>query len=93
MYARKIINHFHKLFVPRQGEGKSKKSIELNAISPLIYRKEFQFLISIDWKRFLLYRKSVHSIFVFVLSFFMIFFSFQPILWLLNASYAFSLYN
>lgn len=22
LYARKIINHFHKLFVPRQGEGK-----------------------------------------------------------------------
>lgn len=25
LYARKIINHFHKLFVPRQGEGEPTK--------------------------------------------------------------------
>lgn len=27
MYARKIINHFHNLFVPRPGEGKSSYTI------------------------------------------------------------------
>lgn len=28
IYARKIINHFHNLFVPRPGEGKPNQNIE-----------------------------------------------------------------
>lgn len=29
LYARKIINHFHKLFVPRQGEGETNYTLKL----------------------------------------------------------------
>lgn len=33
LYARKIINHFHNLFVPRQGEGECRSMFNLDARS------------------------------------------------------------